>query len=78
MNTHEMEALFKKRFDGTEAEKAEAIAFIRELANAPMFQTAVFVQTALRWADRMGITPPCEDFDYEPEICPCCGQQLEN
>lgn len=77
MTPQEMEELFRKRFDGTEAEKAEAIAFICEPANAPMFQTAVFVQTALRWADRMGITPPSEDFDYEPEICPHCGQEME-
>jgi hypothetical protein len=77
MTPQEMEELFRKRFEGTETEQAEAIAFIREPTNWPLLKTAVFIEVAVRWADRMGITFTSDDSELKPEICPHCGQEME-
>jgi hypothetical protein len=84
MNTHEIEALFKKFCEGTEQDKAEVAEYIRKSENFAMMRSAEFVQVAVSWAERLGIKKltdeEAEAYDLElvVEICPCCGQEMEN
>lgn len=86
MNTHEIEALFRKFCEGTEQDKAEVAEYIRKSENFAMMRSAAFVQVAQNWAERLGIKRMTAEeaeaydaaLDADNEICPCCGQQLEN
>jgi len=86
MNTHEIEALFKKYWEGTDQDKAEVAEYIRKSENFAMMRSAEFVQVAQNWAERLGIKRMTDEeaeaydaaLDADTETCPCCGQQLEN
>jgi hypothetical protein len=81
----QIEALFKKFCEGTEQDKVEVAEALRKPENFDMMRSAEFVQVAISWAERMGIKKmtdeEAEAYDAaleEPEICPHCGQEMEN
>jgi len=81
----QIEALFKKFCEGTEQDKVEVAEALRKPENFDMMRSAEFVQVAVSWAERMGIKKmtdeEAEAYDAaleEPEICPHCGQEMEN
>ncbi len=80
----EMEALFQKRFAGTEEDKAEVIALLRKPENQHLLTSADFVRVAVSWADRLGIPKMTDeeteayDLELVIEICPHCGQEMES
>jgi len=81
----EIEALFKKFCEGTEQDKAEVAEALRKPENFDMVWSKEFTEIAVSWADRLGIKKmtdeEAEAYDAaleEPEICPHCGQEMEN
>jgi len=81
----QIEALFKKFFEGTAEDEAEVAAILRKPENFDMVSSKEFTEVAISWAERMGIKKmtdeEAEAYDAaleEPEICPHCGQEMEN
>lgn len=80
----EIEALFKKFCEGTAQDKAEVADYIRTPENFTMMRSAAFVDVAVSWAERLGIKKMTDeeveayDLELVVEICPCCGQEMEN
>jgi hypothetical protein len=80
-----IEALFKKFYEGTEQDKAEVAEHLQTLEGKLLMYSAEFVRVSLNWADKLGIKKmtdeEAEAYDAaleEPEICPHCGQEMEN
>jgi len=80
----EIEALFKKRFEGTEEDEAEVVAFLRKPENFDMLASKEFTEVAISWAERLGIKKMTDeeaeayDLKLVVEICPHCGQEMES
>jgi len=81
----QIEALFKKRFEGTEEDEAEVVAFLRKPESQHLLASKEFTEVAISWAERLGIKKmtdeEAEAYDAaleEPEICPHCGQEMES
>lgn len=79
----EIEALFTKFCEGTEQDKTEVAEALRKPENFEMMRSVEFVDVAQKWAERLGIKKmtdeEAEAYDLElvVEICPHCGQEME-
>jgi hypothetical protein len=84
MREEEIEALFKKFCEGTEHDKAEVAEGLRKPENFDMLTSANWLRVAASWAERMGMRKMTDeeaeayDFELVVEICPHCGQEMEN
>jgi hypothetical protein len=80
-----IEALFKKFYEGTEQDKAEVAKYLQSPEGMFLMYSAEFVRASLNWAEALGIPTMTDEeakaYDAaleEPEICPHCGQEMEN
>jgi len=81
----ELDALFLKYCEGTEQDKDEVNAILRGPESAHLLYSDTFLRVAKRWAETLGIPTMTDEeteaYDAaleEPEICPHCGQEMEN